>query len=194
MEKEPLVRFMQQYVSASPETLAHMVAPFEERVFAKHDWLLKAGSVCNEYLFLSEGCLRAFTHDPDGNEVTTSFFTGPGVAFDASSFFMRTVSMENIQALTESRGFVATFDQINTLFHTIPEFREFGRSMLVREFALFKQRTLRLINQTAEERYTDLMNQKRAVFQHAQLKQIASYLGVTDSSLSRIRREFAHRH
>lgn len=185
---------MRQHVPASSETLARIVAPFEERLLTKHDYLLQTGNVSNDYLFLAEGCMRAFTHDPDGNEVTIYFFTAPCIVFDVSSFFMRTVTTESIQALTDSRGYVATFDQINTLFHTVPEFREFGRGMLVRAFAAFKQRTLALINQTAEERYAELMLRNRAIFQHAQLKQIASYLGVTDSTLSRIRREFARRH
>jgi len=77
------------------------------------------------------------------------------------------------------------------LFHSVPEFREFGRAMLVKEFVAFKQRTLLLINKTAEERYADLLNSNGEIFQFAQLKHIASYLGITDTSLSRIRKEYA---
>jgi ribosomal protein L10 len=77
------------------------------------------------------------------------------------------------------------------LFHSIPEFREFGRAMLVKEFSMYKQRTLSLINQTAEERYKELISTGKEIFQYAQLKHIASYLGITDTSLSRIRREFS---
>jgi ribosomal protein L10 len=77
------------------------------------------------------------------------------------------------------------------LFHEVPEFREFARMVLVREFAAYKQRTLAMINKSAEERYIELLSDNREIFQHAQLKHIASYLGVTDTSLSRIRREFS---
>ncbi len=104
---------------------------------------------------------------------------------------MRTISAENIQALTDSRGYSISYDKLNMLFHSIPEFRDFGRAMLVREFAAFKQRTLSLINKSAEERYANLLNNNKELFQYAQLKYIASYLGITDTSLSRIRKEFS---
>jgi hypothetical protein len=63
--------------------------------------------------------------------------------------------------------------------------------MLLQEFAAYKKRTPALITQTAEERYAGLIDTKREIFQYAQLKLIASYLGIIDTSLSRIRREFA---
>ncbi|WP_431293338.1 hypothetical protein [Pedobacter sp. P26] len=76
------------------------------------------------------------------------------------------------------------------LFHSVPEFREFARAMLVKEFVAYKQRTLSMINKSAEERYANLVATNNEVFRHAQLKHIASYLGITDTSLSRIRKEF----
>lgn len=77
------------------------------------------------------------------------------------------------------------------MFHSVPEFREFGRAILVKEFVTYKQRTLSMINKSAEERYAQLIQTNKDIFQYAQLKHIASYLGITDTSLSRVRREFA---
>lgn len=191
MDKEPLIQFIDQTLPASRATVESIAANFEDCVFAKNEYFVRAGKVSNDYLFLTDGVMRAFTLDPDGNEVTTGFYAKNRVVFEVSSFFMRRVSDENIQALTDCRGFMLTFDKLNQLFHSVPEFREFGRAMLAREFAAFKQRTLALINKSAEERYTDLINSNREVFQYAQLKHIASYLGITDTSLSRIRREYA---
>ena len=191
MDKEPLIQFIQQHVPATEQTVTIIAAHFDERVLAKNEYLLKAGKVSNEYFFLAEGFVRAFTVDADGQEVTTNFFGKNRAVFEVSSLFMRTVSTETIQALTGSTTFVIEFDTLNKLFHSIPEFREFGRAMLVKEFAAFKQRTLALINKRAEERYADLIETNKEVFQYAPLKYIASYLGITDTSLSRIRREFA---
>ena len=53
------------------------------------------------------------------------------------------------------------------LFHSVPEFREYGRDMLVKEFVAFKQRTLFLINKTTEERYADLINTNSEICQFA---------------------------
>lgn len=193
MDKEPLIQFIKQHIPATQQTAALIAQHFSERVLSKNEYLLKAGRVSNEYFFLADGFVRAFTLDADGLEVTTSFFGKNRAVFEVSSLFMRTVSTETIQALTDSTVFFIEFDTLNTLFHSLPEFREFGRAMLVKEFAAFKQRTLSLINQRAEERYTDLMETNKEVFQYAPLKYIASYLGITDTSLSRIRREFARK-
>lgn len=193
MAEEQLRRFIQSYISVSSATLEHIVGHFEERSVAKNEVLLQAGKVSNEYFFLIEGFMRAFTHDPDGEEVTTYFFSPDHPVFEVSSLFLRQPSAETIQAITNCRGYYLSFPTTNQLFHSVPEFREFGRTMLVREFAAFKQRALSLINRSADERYADLMTTNPALFQHAQLKHIASYLGVTDSSLSRIRREYARR-
>ena len=128
---------------------------------------------------------------PMGNDVTTYFHAKHKVVFEVSSLFFRMVSTENIQALVDCKGYSIPFDRLNMLFHTIPEFREFGQAMLVKEFAAFKQRTLALIHKSAEERYAELADTNKAVFQYAQVKHIASYLGITDTSLSRIRRDFS---
>ncbi|MBL7909439.1 MAG: Crp/Fnr family transcriptional regulator [Bacteroidia bacterium] len=191
MHKEPLTKFIQNNLPIENKTLNEIAEHFEEKVFLKNDFFLREGQISNEYLFLAEGFMRAFTFDTDRNEVTTYFYPKNRVVFDASSFFMRTISAENIQAVTDCKGFTITFEKLNTLFHSIPEFREFGRAMLVKEFSAYKQRTLAMINKSAEERYTNLMTTNKEIFQYAQLKHIASFLGMTDTSLSRIRKEFA---
>ena len=193
MDKKPLVDFIQNTMPVSMEIVTEITAHFEEKAFNKNDYFLKSGNISNEYYFLAAGLMRAFTFDTDGNEVTTYFYTRNRVVFEASSFFMHTISTENIQALTACEGYVITFEKLNMLFHSIPEFREFGRAMLVREFVAFKQRTLAMINKSAEERYSNLIDAEQEIFKYAHLKYIASYLGITDTSLSRIRREFAKR-
>ncbi|OGS70859.1 MAG: Crp/Fnr family transcriptional regulator [Flavobacteria bacterium RIFCSPLOWO2_12_FULL_35_11] len=191
MKKEPLINFVQKNSPASKQTLMDIVEHFEEKTIFKNDYLLKEGQISNDYLFLADGFMRAFTFDTEGNEVTTYFYPKNRVVFEASSFFMRTISTENIQALTDCKGYSITFEKLNMLFHSVPEFREFGRAMLVKEFVAFKQRTLAMINKSAEERYANLINSNKEIFQNAQLKHIASYLGITDTSLSRIRKEFS---
>jgi len=193
MHKQALINFIQNNSPASNEILVEMANHFDEKIISRNDFFLKEGKVSNQYLFLEEGLMRAFTLDYNGNEVTTYFYSKDRVVFEAASFFTRTASNENIQAITDCKGFSITFDKLNMLFHSIPEFREFGRAMLVKEFSAYKQRTLALINQTAEERYANLIKTNKEIFQHAQLKHIASFLGITDTSLSRIRREYTNK-
>jgi CRP-like cAMP-binding protein len=172
-------------MSVIEEALTH----FDEKEIARNAFHLKEGTVSNEYMVLESGFLRAFTHDVEGNEVTTGFFAPGAVVIEVASFFHRTPSRENIQALTDSKGWVITFEKLNGLFHAYPAFREFGRSVLVKGFASLKERMLSMINETAEQRYLALLQKNPAIFQQAPLKHIASYLGITDTSLSRIRKE-----
>ena len=191
MDKQPLLDFIRNHSPANPDVIAYIAGHFEEVNLAKNDFFLKEQTVSDHYLFLSEGIMRAFAFDTDGHEVTTYFYTKNRIVFEAASFFMRSKSAENIQALTDCEGFFITFEKLNMLFHSVPEFREFGRAMLVKEFVAFKQRTLSMINTTAEARYADLMASNPEILQFVQLKYIASYLGITDTSLSRIRKDFS---
>jgi CRP-like cAMP-binding protein len=174
------------------ETIMNIVDHFEERRFSKNEFFLKVGQVC-DFLYLAEGLMRAYTFDLKGNEVTTNLFGRNRQVYDHASFFLQTTSEENIQAVTDCLGYSITFDNMNTLFHSVPEFREYGRGMLVKQLVSYKKRTLAMINKPAEQRYGDLIRDDEEIFQFVQLKHIASYLGVTNSSPSRIRREFSKR-
>jgi CRP-like cAMP-binding protein len=162
---------------------------FNPRNIDKNQLLLREGQVNNEYLILEEGCMRAYTFDVTGIEITTAFYEAVEPVFEVASYFNRTPSRENIQALTGCKGWSISYEKLNYIFHSIPEFREFGRSILVKGFAGLKVRMLSMITETAEERYVALLAAKPGIFQYAPLKYIASYLGVTDTSLSRIRKE-----
>ena len=164
---------------------------FHLRPITKGEIFLKQGKPCNEYFFLVDGFARSFTHDLDGNDVTTSFYGPVQVMCELFSFFKRIPSRENMVALTDCTTWCLTFDELQEVFHAMTQFREFGRTILVNAYASLKNRMLSTLQETAEERYAQLLRTNPGIFQHAPLKNIASYLGITDSSLSRIRKEFA---
>lgn len=189
--RDQLVSFIiRTHPSLSKEKATDIASNFHRLSLRKGDLFLKAGEINDSYLFLESGFLRSYLYDTEGTEVTLSFFPPTSVVFEVSSFFQRVPSAETIEVLTDAHGWVLTFDEVNKLFHSIPEFREFGRALLVKGYIAFKQRTLSMINQTAEQRYERLLTSNPEIFQYTPLKHIASYLGITDSSLSRIRREF----
>ena len=190
MSKQPLIDFFQKNSDMSLQTIINLTNHFEERKFWKNEFFLREGKV-SDLLYLAEGFMRAYTFDLKGNEVTTNLFAKNRQVFDHASFFLQTPSEENIKAVTDCLGYSITFEKMNAIFHSIPEFREYGRRMLVKELVSYKKRTLAVINKSAEQRYEDLIKDDKDIFQFVQLKYIASYLGVTNSSLSRIRREFS---
>ena len=193
MDRNKLIAFIEQVVPIPRQKVEEIAAYFREMQVKKNEYFIKQGRVCTNYLFLENGFIRSYTFDLEGNEVTTAFYSDNQVVFEVESFFQKTPSKENFQALEDSDGWYIDFNQLQMLFHSIPEFREFGRMILVKGFISFKQRALSLINESAEQRYETLINARPEIFQRAPLKYIASYLGITDTSLSRIRRELTHR-
>lgn len=189
MSKIQFLNFIQSNIpniTIDEKSINLIADQFEEKIILKDDFLLNEGKV-SDYYFLSEGFLRVFTIDTDGNEVTTYFYSKNRIVFDAASFFLKLPSTENIRAMTDCKVYITNFNQLNELFHSLPAFREFGRQMLVKEFVAYKQRTLAMINQTPEQRYLNLIESNKDVFQYANLNQIASYLGISERTLNRIR-------
>lgn len=191
MDKQGLKNYIIRNLPFPDRILDEVVEYFEEITISKNDFFLKEGKVNDCYFFLQTGFMRAFTHDTDGKEITTGFYQKDSVVFEVSSFYLKTPSTENIQALAHCRGYAISYDQLNLLLHTIPAFREYGVKMLAKEYVKYKKRALELINLSGEARYENLLTTNKEVFQYAQLKQIASYLNITDSSLSRIRRKYS---
>ncbi len=191
--KKTLTIFLKSLLPVS-DTVANTIGEhFEPAAFSKNEFILKQGKVANDFIFLKNGYIRAFTYDTEGNEVTTNINSQNSIVFEAASFIKRTPAKENLQAVTDCEVLIVKYDTFQTLFHTIPEFRELARENLVNGFIALKERTLGMINLTAEQRYEHLLKTRPELFQNIPLKHLASYLGVTDTSLSRIRKELAQK-
>ena len=190
MSSQKLIQFFKNSNIVSPKAAEEIANTFSPKEIDKNSFLLKEGRVSDEYFFLENGFIRAFANDIEGNDVTTNFYSNCQVVFEVSSFFNRTVSKENFQAIVDCEGWYISYEQLNNLFHSMHEFRDFGRSILVKGFSSLKIRMLSMITETAEQRYDALLKTNPEIFQQAALKHIASYLGITDTSLSRIRKEY----
>lgn len=189
IDRKILVNFIQKTVMMEDNVAMSIASKFERITFNKNDFLLKQGQICNDFLFLEKGFLRAFTFDSKANEVTTNFYSQNSIVFEVASYFKRAPTNENIQALSDCVCWIGNYDALQGLFHSLPEFREFGRLNLVNGFIALKERTMAMINLTAEQRYEHLIKTRPDIFQFTSLKCIATYLGITDTSLSRIRKE-----
>lgn len=168
-----------------------ITASFKQVTFFKNDYLLREGIVENHYWFCENGFLRSFVTDPDGNDITTHFYTNGEIVIDWSSFFLRNPTRENIQALTNCVCWQIDFETFQELFHSIRPFREQGRTNLVNSYFSLKRHSISIIADQAKERYLQLIKEKPHILQNSSLKHIATYLGITDSSLSRIRKEIS---
>jgi CRP-like cAMP-binding protein len=159
----------------------------------KNELVLTENKLSKNTYILERGFIRSFTLDNNGNEVTTNIFSPFCFVNDVLAFFKQQPSTESFQTLTPCTLWKMSYEDVQANFHNIPEFREFARMMLITSYSNLKERMLGMIKDTAENRYLKLMEQHPDIFQNVPLKIIASYLGITDTSLSRIRKEITHK-
>lgn len=172
------------------EDLETILNQYQRIEFAKNDFLIKEGATANFYYFMESGIARSYVIDLEGNDISTKFFSSTDIVIDWHSYFLKTKCRENIQAITPCVAWKITFENFMKLFN-IEAFREIGRTRLVNNYFELKNHSLSLIADPAKERYLNLMKSQPNIVQNVPLKQIATYLGITDTSLSRIRKEIA---
>ncbi|MGV8994561.1 MAG: Crp/Fnr family transcriptional regulator [Flavobacterium sp.] len=157
--------------------------------FQKGDYFLEKGKIANEYFIIEIGLVRAFTHNYKGEEITTDFIGENEIVIEVSSLFTRIPAQESLQALTNGVAWKIDFNIFQELYHKSAGFSEWGRAWMSNQLFGIKQRNIDMISVSASDRYLKLLKEKPQIIQQASLKHIASFLGVTDTSLSRIRKE-----
>jgi CRP-like cAMP-binding protein len=159
--------------------------------FHKGDFILKKGEVSKSYVCIEQGLVRSYVYDFNGNEISTGFNGKNEIVIDVVSLFHQIPTVEYLQALTDCECYVIDLEQFQILYHSIRGFNEWGRSWMSESLFQLKQRTISMITDSAADRYRSLRTQHPQILQQAPLKHVASYLGITDTSLSRIRKELA---
>lgn len=174
----------------TPEDFEKIISQYQRITFAKNDYLIKEDTTANFYYFLESGFARSYVIDLEGNDISTKFFSSTDIVIDWHSYFLKTKCRENIQAVSPCVAWKITFENFMQLFH-IEAFREVGRTRLVNSYFELKNHSISVIADPAKDRYLNLLKTKPDIIQNVPLKQIATYLGITDTSLSRIRKELS---
>lgn len=186
--KNELLAQVYRHPLINEEQLNKIMNAHKKVNFKKGDYILKTGEIANGYLILESGLIRSFVYDYNGNDITTDFFSDYEIVIEVLSLFQRTPTQENIQALTECNCWKIEYDAFQELFHSIGGFSEWGRLWMTGRLFHFKQRSIEMVTVSAKDRYLRLIREKPQIILQSPLKYIASYLGVTDTSFSRIRK------
>ena len=184
-----LISSIDSVVSLTADERALFQDSLEVRTFAKNDFLVEAGQVCNYIGFVNQGALIYFKSMDNGNEVTTDFaFEGDWVTVNQSRL-NNSPSMINIKAIENAELFVLKQQKLNDLYIKIPKIERLGRILMEQAYLKLVQQSVDLQVLTATERYENLLRKFPEIFQRVQLYHIANYLGIAPKSLSRIRKE-----
>lgn len=159
----------------------------EIKKYAKKEFILKEGEICDKIFFINSGCTRDF-FNIDGEEKTVQFFFGDSWFTDYGSFLTEQPTIENLQALEPCEVVCFKKSDLYQLYATNPVFEKVGRVMAENAFMRLMNLTTMRTNQEPEERYLNLIKQRPEVVERIPQHYIASYLGLQPQSLSRIRK------
>ncbi len=154
----------------------------------KGTFLIKEQQYCNRLYFVQKGSARAF-FNKDGKEVTTWFAFENQVLTSYYSFISQKKSLESIQLLEDTTLYSIHYDNLQQLYTDFHGIERLGRKITEFYYQWQEERLFSLQFHTAKERYEKLLIQEPHLLQKAALGHIASYLGITQETLSRIRKK-----
>lgn len=184
---ESLKIFLSSLAPFNEEELLEAGQYFQPACIAKDNYFLKAGHYSNQIAFVKSGLLRSYF--VQNNKETTTFFVQPGsIAVDLHSFLQQIPSNESYHALEDTEILSINRKSLYFLYQEDWKWQQVGRVLMETYFVAAEERNLRLQSLSAQQLYENFVKQHPEVLRSAPLSYIASYLGMTRETLSRIRR------
>jgi CRP-like cAMP-binding protein len=183
-----LENYIHHHFSIALDDCQKVSGLFKTEIINKGDYFSRAGKQCNKLSFIQDGVLRVYVNLPD-KEVTQWIATPGYFITDLYAFMYRNPSRFNIQALTDTRLFSIDYEGYLAMGNLIPKWHEFEKLLISKCFVMLENRVFDLISMSAEERYQRLFDQNRELFNQVPLQFLASMLGMTPETFSRIRRK-----
>jgi CRP/FNR family transcriptional regulator, anaerobic regulatory protein len=188
---ENLKVFLEQFVHLKPEEWQLMQQHFKPMTLAKGDYYLREGQINRRLGWIIEGVCRYAYVTPAGEEHTKYFVKEGQFLSSIESFNQQKPAQESIQALTDVQLLVMSRDSYMSLFEQLPVWASLVQRITEYAFAKKLKDISPMVVQDARTRYETFLQQQPDVLQRVQLGYVASYLGMTQQSLSRLRRQLA---
>ncbi len=180
-------KFVSRFVRLSETEWNAVVPLIQTRTLKKNDFFVREGEVAKYISFTQEGYLRVY-YNHEGTEITRDISPLHTFVTALPSFVSRKPSFEIIQAITDCTLFVIYRDDLEDLYNQHNNWQKVGRRVMEEMFVETQNRIYSFITKSAELRYKDMMDKFPDIFLHVPLQYIASYLGITSQSLSRLRK------
>ena len=164
---------------------------FTQKKLRKRQFILNEGDVSKYNIFVAKGLLRSYTIDEKGNEHILQFALEGWWTADLYSFFTDEPSLFNIEALEDSELLLITRPSWESLLDKVPAIERYFRILVQNSLIATQRRLIGSLSETAEQKYVKFMNAYPDSVQRVPQHMIASYLGITRETLSRLRRDIA---
>lgn len=184
---------LEQYIQTSfgiieKDELIKISELFEYSKLKKGDYLLETGEKCNKLSFVQSGLLRMFAF-VDGNEITQWIATKGYFSTDLASFIYENSSRLSIQAIVDTEVYSITKENYDRIGDIVPQWHPLEKQFLINCFIALEDRVFSHLSMTAEQRYLLFFENNKALFNQVPLQYIASMLGMTPETFSRIRKK-----
>jgi CRP-like cAMP-binding protein len=188
---EPLIKYINSFATTplTSNEVELIKNTFVYKKIRKRQYLLQEGAVCKYAAFIVKGAMRQYSVDDKGLEHIVRLSIENWWAVDRESYVMLTPSPYNIDAWEDTDALLGTRADLLILSNNIPAFREMTRKLDERHAIASQKRLNAAISMTAEQSYFNLANTYPEFLQRFPQHIIASYLGITKETLSRIRNQ-----
>lgn len=188
---EDLIKTIKTRLSLRPEAEEFLYAISKEKTISKGEVLIRQGQAVKKTFFVTSGCLRSFCVDKNGKEHTLMFAIKDWWISDYIAILANELATLTVECLTESKVIEFNAKELDGIHARFPEFEPYQRHNLERHVVSLQRRILNQLQLSAAERYDLFLKQYPDIERHTRNYHIASFLGITQESLSRIRAEKA---
>lgn len=184
---------IEKRVRLTDEEFESITRYFSVKKLRKRQFFLQEGNVAKHIGFVNSGCLRIYTIDQKGAEHIIQFGIEDWWVADLNSYLTGQPATYNIDAMEDSELFLLEKTARDKLLDSCPKMERFFRILIESNYVATRQRIVDTLSASAEERYLKFIRTYPKLVEQIPQNQIASYLGITPQSLSRIRKELSGR-
>ncbi len=187
--KERLKQLLKSTNILNDSEIADGLTYFNPQSFKKGEILIEAGKTCNWMAFVNKGVLRNFYTSSKDEEVTYCLTFPDKIITALSSFITQNRTFENVHALTDVDILIIKREDYYKLMNSSTNWLKFSRFVAEQSYIEMENRLLAIQMESAKKRYEDLIENHPDYLQNVPLKYLASFLGITQRHLSRLRKE-----
>ncbi|NMH89677.1 Crp/Fnr family transcriptional regulator [Flavivirga algicola] len=181
-----LIENIKQYTSLNNDEIVVIENAVEKRIYNKNEIIFTEGRIANEIYFVAKGCVRLF-YNVEGNDKTAFFYTEGKFICAGESYTFNIPAIENYQAIEQTEIYVFTKSTNELLLKEVPKLEIIARIATENELITCQKIIASFVTKSPEERYLDLLQTQKELFQRVPQHYIASFLGVSPETLSRIK-------
>jgi CRP-like cAMP-binding protein len=186
-EHTNIKNYLKSFSVLTTSDIGKFLQQLKRRKLKKSEFFIREGQVCKEVAFIVEGTLRSFYRSGDGTEITYCIRFPNNLTTAYSSFITGNATQENIQCLSSVELLVIKKARIDELAGRNPRWVKFLKTIAEEQYIELEKQIFQLQKGNAQQRYRELEMTQPALIQNIPLQHLASYLGVTQRHLSRIR-------